>query len=1303
MNRKIRNLMILFLALLGSMASHAVYGDILYQRVDTRALSVYSLYKDHTGLLWVGTSKGLMTYPQLLSSMPTAYKRPHELSIIISQIREDNLGRLWLRSQANHALIYDPRTNALISDVEKYLQGFGLKLWYEFLMETDDKGRVWFYKDNKLTVYDFKNNRRAFYTFPATSGRVIDVAYCQGRMYVATARHLFTATLRHGRIICRYLSTFPEPLNYDPTMHFAVDGRQNIWLKGNGKLMRYDVALRQWKTYGDVAPDIMGIEKDAAGKIVVATSNHGLYVFDAFGNFCQQIIQTAPLVDGLSNNHIQALYADPQSRALLIGYHKNNFTLLRFGDNQSRLIHIQDARNHYIPEDVISLYPTRTGSFWAGTEDNGAYELDAQGNILRNLFPGTTATAVMEDHSGKVWAGLYYQGLYCEDGRHFFPGQSPYNIIEVSPTRFFVNLNGGGLFVLNPETGQARQIATDNVWIMDIRRFGGKIFGATPLYLYIIDERTLQVEKIPASRFGPDFGNGIKTMMIDRRGWVWMVNYMLDSPVMIYDYPHHRVINAKALSSFTLSALAEDKAGNVWCSTDEGLVRVTVSHPTAAAPTFKINNFGSRQNITPNERAAVATADGRLLMGTTGGVFQFYPHDIVSGFQLKNGPVSPLSLAALRVNDIDVSPGDTIGGRIPVKCDLSGLRDLRLGASENNLTLEFCPRDIMDEQHEVWVYRLEGQTNYFMRMNGHTVTLSNLSSGTYHLILAREVDGKVQGHQYQVLTIHIAPPFYASPWAIFVYIIFIVTIGYIVHKLVYNRQQYKLRTQQLRMEAEQEEQLNEMKLDFFTNVSHEFRTPLTMILTPLDELLKDHAVDGKLRETLELIDRNARRLFNLINQLLDFRRLQTTRPELHAQPGDLGEFVTKICRLYDLQARLHHITFDYGHDHFDRLVPFDALKMEKVVNNLLSNAFKYTPDGGTIRVTVTEEDGAVHLRVADTGQGIADADKVRVFDRYYRGANHLDDSHSSGVGLHLVKEYVELHKGTVTITDNEPRGTVFDVMLPLPTAAAPEALPREEEASGSVQHDHSLLIVEDNMDMLTYLSQQLSRDYRIFRATDGNGALEILKDETPDVIISDVMMAGMDGLTLCKAVKGDINLSHIPVILLTAKALDEDELKGLQMGANDYVTKPFNLDVLRERIRLQIERREAVHDQIVHHVELEPSEVAVTTLDEQFIKDAIAIVEKNMDNVDFTVDDLSNELGMHRTNVYKKMQFITGKTPLQFIRMLRLKRAHQLMSQGGVMVSQIAYQVGFNNPKLFSRYFKEEYGVYPSEFIKQRS
>ena len=489
-----------------------------------------------------------------------------------------------------------------------------------------------------------------------------------------------------------------------------------------------------------------------------------------------------------------------------------------------------------------------------------------------------------------------------------------------------------------------------------------------------------------------------------------------------------------------------------------------------------------------------------------------------------------------------------------------------------------------------------------------------------------------------------------------------------------------------------------MKLDFFTNISHEFRTPLTMILAPLDQLLKEPEMDGKLRDTLQLVNQNARHLFELINQLLDFRRLGATRPELHAQLGDLQEFVVKLCRIYDMQASLHHITFDYDYDDYHRLTAFDAMKMEKIVNNLLSNAFKYTPDGGTIRVTVTEKEGMVHLLVADTGQGIKDADKPHVFDRYYRGANHLNDSYSSGVGLHVVREYVELHKGTVTILDNNPVGTIFDVALPLAASDARKQLSFEEEEKGV--HDHTLLLVEDNTDMLAFLYQQLSRDYRVLRATDGNMALEVLKEESPDVIISDVMMAGMDGLTLCKTVKGDINMSHIPVILLTAKALDEDELRGLQMGANDYVTKPFNLDVLRERIRLQIEHRETIHKQIEHHEEIEPKEVAMTDLDELFIKDAIACVDRNMGNLNFTVADLCQKLGMNRTNVYKKMQFITGKTPLQFIRLQRLKRAHELMSRGNVRASQVSLMVGFGYPNLFARYFKEEYGIYPSDFIK---
>ena len=1298
MKQKKHSLLLLLLSALCALQCGEVYGDNFFQRVDTKSVSVYSLFKDHKGLLWAGTSKGLMSYPQLLSSTPTAYKRPHDLSIIIKQIREDNMGRLWLRTQANHALIYNPEDNSIITDVEHYLQAKGLRLWYEFRLETDRLGRLWFYKDNTLTVYDFKTGVKAAYTFPKGMGRIVDVVRQHERMFVVTARGLYDVHVKGRRIACRMMTTLPEMAGYVPTL-LTTDGRGNVWMKMNEKLTRRDRNTGRWTTYGQVPADIKGIVRDNSDNIVVGTSNDGLFVFDAYGNLCRRVMQKVPLVDGLSCNHIQSLYTDETTHTIFVGYHKSNFSLMRLDARRSRLLHIQNERNHYVPDDVISMTTTKRQSTWVGTEDNGTYEIDCQGHQLRNLFEGTTATAVMEDSSGKLWAGLYFRGLYCEDGRCFFKGQSPYNIIEVAPTRFFINLNGGGLFVLNPTTGENRRIATENVWIMDIRRSGEKIFGATPLFLYIIDERTLHVDKVPAARFCPDFGKGIKTLMADHRGWVWMVNYMQDSPVTIYDYRHGRVIMVKELARYTVRALAEDKEGNVWCATDDGLVRVRVSGVEAEKPHFGLVNFGNPQGVLCNERAAMTTHDGRLMFGTTTGLMVIDPTGFASKQQMTLPQTMPLTIAALRINDIAISPGDTIDGRVMVEGDLSTLKSLRLNAKENNLTIEMRERSITDGSNTVWMYRLEGLNDYFMRMNGHTLTLSNLPSGKYKLVLVQEVNGKVADTQYTVLDIRIAPPFYTSVWAILIYLLMAAAAAYTAYRLIYNRQQYRLRTQKMKMEAEQEERLNEVKIDFFTNVSHEFRTPLTMILTPLDQLLKEQEVKGRLRENLMIVNENARHLFELINQLLDFRRLNTTKPELHAQLGDLQEFVVKVCRIYDLQAQLHHICFDYDND-MHRLVAFDVMKMEKIVNNLLSNAFKYTPDGGTISVTVTEDGNEVHLRVADTGQGISDKDKPRVFDRYYRGANHLDDSHSSGVGLQLVKEYVTLHKGTVTISDNVPCGTVFDVVLPM-AAATHDAVHGGMAEASQGGYDHTLLVVEDNIDMLTYLSRELTRDYRMLRATDGNTALEILKEETPDVIVSDVMMAGMDGITLCKTVKGDINLSHIPVILLTAKALAEDELRGLQMGANDYVVKPFNLDVLRERIRLQIERREMVHEQIERMVRIEPSEVAVTTLDEQFIKDAIACVEKNMDNTDFTMDDMSTELGMHRTNLYKKMQYITGKTPLQFVRLLRLKRAHQLMSQGGVMVSQVAYQVGFNNPKLFARYFKEEYGMYPSEFIKK--
>lgn len=379
--------------------------------------------------------------------------------------------------------------------------------------------------------------------------------------------------------------------------------------------------------------------------------------------------------------------------------------------------------------------------------------------------------------------------------------------------------------------------------------------------------------------------------------------------------------------------------------------------------------------------------------------------------------------------------------------------------------------------------------------------------------------------------------------------------------------------------------------------------------------------------------------------------------------------------------------------------------------NLLSNAFKHTPRGGKVYVDMgIGYDGRLDISVMDYGCGIPDADKERIFDRFYQNKCDNAANMGCGVGLHIVREYVALHNGSIKVTDNTPHGAVFTVSLPVVMAvvdvngddrAGTDLVLQEAEANccDEVPVDkHSIMIVEDNHEFIDFLYQSLSDEYNVLRAPNGEEAIAMLDDLSVDIVISDVMMDRMDGLELCRRIKTTLQYSHIPVILLTAKSMVEDEIQGFKVGADDYITKPFNLSVLKLRIQTILRSREQYCQNFKNKAEINPSEITITSLDEQFIAKALSIVEENMSNTDFSVEDLSAALSIHRAHLYRKLSGITGKTPIEFIRLIRLKRAKQYLEKSQMYISEIAYAVGFNSPKLFAKYFKEEFGMSPRDY-----
>ena len=576
-------------------------------------------------------------------------------------------------------------------------------------------------------------------------------------------------------------------------------------------------------------------------------------------------------------------------------------------------------------------------------------------------------------------------------------------------------------------------------------------------------------------------------------------------------------------------------------------------------------------------------------------------------------------------------------------------------------------------------------------------------------------DGYV-GIKEATLVIVVNPPFWMSWWAYLLYAVGLVIVLFLARYRMLKREREKFHLQQIENEVAKNEEINNMKFRFFTNVSHELRTPLTLIISPLEGMLKE-TTDELQSTRLQLMYRNAQRLLHLVNQLLDFRKGEMSTHQLSLSEGDIISYVHSVCNSFLLMADKKHIQFSFfsGIDTFS--MAFDADKVGKIVMNLLSNAFKFTPEGGRVTVMIEHVAGTpdiLEIKIADTGIGISDVDKEHIFERFYQaGHKGVEETTGNGIGLSLVRDFVTLHEGEVKVFDNIGMGSVFVIQFPVKHVETQVQLPEEtgmpagdeedkemkEEAREEMERKNFplLLIVDDNEDFRIFMRYSLELQYRVKLAVNGKEAWEMMQEELPDLVISDVMMPQMDGNELCRLIKQDKRTAHIPVILLTARQNTEAKLEGLQTGADDYVTKPFNMTILVLRIRKLIELSR-YHRVTQGMIDPAPSEIVITSLDEKLIEKAIKYVEDNMSRTELSVEELSRELGMSRVHLYKKLLQITGKTPIEFIRVIRLKRAAQLLRESQLHVSEVAFEVGFNNPKYFSRYFKDEFGVLPSVY-----
>jgi len=532
-----------------------------------------------------------------------------------------------------------------------------------------------------------------------------------------------------------------------------------------------------------------------------------------------------------------------------------------------------------------------------------------------------------------------------------------------------------------------------------------------------------------------------------------------------------------------------------------------------------------------------------------------------------------------------------------------------------------------------------------------------------------------------------------------------------------------------REEAQRLHELDMMKIKFFTNVSHEFRTPLSLILTPVDKLLRS-AHEPEQKKQFQLIHRNARRLLNLVNQLLDFRKMEVQELRLNPVQGDILNFVKEVSYSFTDLAEKKNIRFSYTSNPERFITQFDHDKIERILFNLLSNAFKFTNENGFVSVDVNiiknDAGDQLEIKVKDNGIGIDKDKQANIFEHFFQSdVPQTMLNQGSGIGLSITREFVRLHGGTIEVESDVNKGSCFTVLIPVSEVEEHSPVDAftmqkelnennvalngngfEEQAVYKVKASNgkkqTILLVEDNEDFRFYLKDNLKEFYHVIEAPNGRAGWQKVLAMHPDLVVSDISMPLMDGIELCKKIKKDQRTRQIPVILLTAMMGDDNHLKGLETGATDFMTKPFNFEIMLSRIRNILSEQKTLKKTLNKQVEVKASEAKIESADEKFIRSALEIIEKNLSNADFSVEELSRELYMSRVAVYKRIFALTGKAPIDFIRSIRLQRAAQLLEDSSLTVAEVAYEVGFNNPKYFSKFFKAEFNQVPSAYTSQK-
>ena len=1300
----------LYLVIVLCLVAHlTVNSQSVYRLVDTAIGlpddEVKGFFYAPDGRLGIRTSSGFSLFDgcafRIFSPMGA---KPFRMNYVttLPRIYVDAEQRVWSKEQSQ-LLVFDLKREAFEPHVDQVLAGLGIKepIRDFFVDEGDEYWAVTV--TGKLLHQGRKIALR-------TQG-LRDVCRQGNRVWMVYSDGYLVGVDTHTYQVKSTIRLWTKPVLPRDFVRFTQKGQQ-LWVMWDHGVASYLPKQNRWQQrYGDDRHTFTTLAVSPEGRAFLGVRQLGLITIEPNG---KQSLQTSfPMMDG------ERVADDIQS----IAYERGNLVLGFYYKGMA----LYNANMQGFPFYAFSQFQADGLGFYRASCTSGGnvclafpqqvltfnpYQITLQ--PLQGTGAGDDFIQSFTDSRGRVWVGTFRKGIYLKDGdkvSHFMQEDVPNKDIDYNIVRDFAEDHQHQIWVCYH--GGVGRFDEQAKRIFPLQN---KLFvGNTNINSIVFDR---QHRLWAATNKGLIVGNQFKlkavckALAIDKQGWIWVGTM---NGVYVFDTQNgktYRYGKEEGMTNEMIQDLVVDKLGEVWVTTANGLCRIRRTR--SSEQPFALTMFDSQNKLGDAKflpRTAASMADGKLFFGSSTGFYIVDPIQ-VKDMEYTGHPV----FTSLLVNNQEVVVGKEYDGRVILPFALSSTKKIVLEHDENFITVHFSGLNFDMPHHTYYKYRLQGVNNDWIVISPQDgigrANYTDLSPGTYKLEVYSAGLDKVWSKQSATLEIEVLAPLWATWWAKLLYLlVFIALIIFVVR--------WKIEQNRKRMENEKYKELEEMKYRFFTNISHEFRTLLTLIITPIGSILK-RTTDGETRHQLNDVSRNAGDLLQLVNQLLDFRKMEMNGEHLNLTSGNLNEFIQYTTMKFMPLAEQKNIRLAFEDKTEGLFMYFDKDKVGKILTNLLSNAFKFTKAGGSVCVSlekcILDSRRCAHIIVEDTGCGIPKEDQAHVFERFYRTEQDSSSQQiGSGIGLNMVYEYIQLHEGKVSLESEEGKGARFIVDIPadLKREVQQEASEENRIASpvmadvvdGAVgvqtfrKIEKTVLVVEDNEDFSHFLSQELGRIYnKVLTAKDGIEGAMMAEAENPDIIVSDVMMPRMNGTDMCRRIKENIETSHIPIILLTAWSTDEGRAAGYKAGADAYIAKPFDMEVLLARISNLLEKQEKRQRDFSHSISLDPKTVTDSSPDEDFLKEVIACIEKNIDNSEYTIDSLSTDVVMSRMSLYRKMKSLTGQTPADFIRTVRLKTAAKLLKEEKCTVSEACYRTGFASPQNFAKHFKEMFGVLPSQY-----